>query len=164
LVLVDPDSTSSKAEKARKIGIQIISEDQLIELINSTPVVHSPVVNNPNKVAPKSVQAKVNTQPRKEIEMPSNEKLLSINSSTRRFEFIDDHSSKFWEIDVVAESVEVRFGKIGTKGQIKITDFEMPPEALAHAEKKINEKLKEGYVEVSPTVDHPSTLIVDDKS
>jgi predicted DNA-binding WGR domain protein len=164
LVLADPDSTSSKAEKARKLGIQIISEDQLIELINSTPVVPSPVVNNPNKVAPKSVQAKVNTQPRKEIEMPSNEKPLSINSSTRRFEFIDDHSSKFWEIDVVAESVEVRFGKIGTKGQIKITDFEMPPEALAHAEKKINEKLKEGYVEVSPTVDHPSTLIVDDKS
>ena len=164
LVLADPDSTSSKAEKARKLGIQIISEDQLIELINSTPVVPSPVANNPNKVSPKSVQAKVNTQPRKEIEMPSNEKPLSINSSTRRFEFIDDHSSKFWEIDVVAESVEVRFGKIGTKGQIKITDFEMPPEALAHAEKKINEKLKEGYVEVSPTVDHPSTLIVDDKS
>ena len=164
LVLADPDSTSSKAEKARKLGIQIISEDQLIELINSTPVVPSPVVNNPKKVALNSVQTKVNTQPRKEIEMPSNEKPLSINSSTRRFEFIDDHSSKFWEIDVVAESVEVRFGKIGTKGQIKITDFEMPPEALAHAEKKINEKLKEGYVEVSPTVDHPSTLIVDDKS
>ena len=26
------------------------------------------------------------------------------------------------------------------------------------------EPKKEGYVEVSPTVDHPSTLIVDDKS
>lgn len=164
LVLADPDSTSSKAEKARKLGIQIISEDQLIELINSTPVVPSPAVKNPNHVASHSVQTKVNTQPQKEIEMPPVDKPLSINSSTRRFEFIDDHSSKFWEIDVVAESVEVRFGKIGTKGQTKITDFDMPPEALAHAEKKINEKLKEGYVEVSPTVDHPSTLIVDDKS
>ena len=164
LVLADPDSTSSKAEKARKLGIQIISEDQLIELINSTPVVQSPAVKNPNHVASHSVQTKVNTQPQKEIEMPPVDKPLSINSSTRRFEFIDDHSSKFWEIDVVAESVEVRFGKIGTKGQTKITDFDMPPEALAHAEKKINEKLKEGYVEVSPTVDHPSTLIVDDKS
>lgn len=164
LVLADPDSTSSKAEKARKLGIQIISEDQLIELINSTPVVPSPAVKNPNHVAAHSVQTKVNTQPQKEIEMPPVDKPLSINSSTRRFEFIDDHSSKFWEIDVVAESVEVRFGKIGTKGQTKITDFDMPPEALAHAEKKINEKLKEGYVEVSPTVDHPSTLIVDDKS
>jgi len=164
LVLADPDSTSSKAEKARKLGIQIISEDQLIELINSTPVVPSPAVKNPNYVASHSVQTKVNTQPQKEIEMPPVDKPLSINSSTRRFEFIDDHSSKFWEIDVVAESVEVRFGKIGTKGQTKITDFDMPPEALAHAEKKINEKLKEGYVEVSPTVDHPSTLIVDDKS
>ena len=164
LVLADPDSTSSKAEKARKLGIQIISEDQLIELINSTPVVPSPAVKNPNHVASHSIQTKVNTQPQKEIEMPPVDKPLSINSSTRRFEFIDDHSSKFWEIDVVAESVEVRFGKIGTKGQTKITDFDMPPEALAHAEKKINEKLKEGYVEVSPTVDHPSTLIVDDKS
>ena len=164
LVLADPDSTSSKAEKARKLGIQIISEDQLIELINSTLVVQSPAVKDPNHVASHSVQTKVNTQPQKEIEMPPVDKPLSINSSTRRFEFIDDHSSKFWEIDVVAESVEVRFGKIGTKGQTKITDFDMPPEALAHAEKKINEKLKEGYVEVSPTVDHPSTLIVDDNS
>lgn len=51
LVLADPDSTSSKAEKARKLGIQIISEDQLIELINSTPVVQSPAAKNPNHVA-----------------------------------------------------------------------------------------------------------------
>jgi DNA ligase (NAD+) len=174
LVLADPDSTSSKAEKARKLGIQIISEDQLIELSQTPNLSNAPKSSKPadTLVAPQqtvnptaSPNSKTQkTQQQKETQMSSNDKPISINSSTRRFEFIDDHSSKFWEIDVVAESVEVRFGKIGTKGQTKITDFEMPPEALAHAEKKINEKLKEGYVEVSPTVDHPSTLIVDDKS
>lgn len=32
LVLADPASTSSKADKARKLGVQIISEDELIAL------------------------------------------------------------------------------------------------------------------------------------
>lgn len=159
LVLADLDSTSSKAEKAKKLGVQIISEEQLIALLNEAPPVSPPSVTPSTPIKPAS-----SSKPRKESTMPTSNQPVSINSSTRRFEFIDDHSSKFWEIDVVAESVEVRFGKIGTKGQTKITDFEMPPEALAHAEKKINEKLKEGYVEVSPVVDHPSTLIVDDSS
>ena len=33
LVLADPASTSSKAEKARKLGVEVISEDQLISLL-----------------------------------------------------------------------------------------------------------------------------------
>ena len=33
LVLADPDSTSSKAEKAGKLGIQVISEEQLQQLL-----------------------------------------------------------------------------------------------------------------------------------
>lgn len=42
LVLADPDSTSIKAGKAKKLGIQIISEEQLIELVNSTTPVAAP--------------------------------------------------------------------------------------------------------------------------
>ena len=32
LVLTDPASTSGKAQKARKLGVAVISEEQLIEL------------------------------------------------------------------------------------------------------------------------------------
>ena len=32
LVLADPASNSAKAEKARKLGVQVLSEDQLIAL------------------------------------------------------------------------------------------------------------------------------------
>jgi DNA ligase (NAD+) len=35
LVLADPSSSSSKVEKARKLGVQVISEDQLQGLLSS---------------------------------------------------------------------------------------------------------------------------------
>jgi NAD-dependent DNA ligase len=35
LVLADPDSISSKAEKARKLGVLVISEDQLQSIVNA---------------------------------------------------------------------------------------------------------------------------------
>ena len=35
LVMADPDSTSSKAQKARKLGILILSEDAFFELLST---------------------------------------------------------------------------------------------------------------------------------
>jgi DNA ligase (NAD+) len=36
LVVADPNSTSSKAEKAKKLGVKVISESELLELVQGT--------------------------------------------------------------------------------------------------------------------------------
>ena len=142
LVLADADSGSSKAEKARKLGVQVISEAQLIEMVgNFTSQESVSTVELP-------IQPSIVSKPPKENAMSKSSTPLSVDASARRFEFVDDKSAKFWEVDVIAESVEVKFGKIGTNGQTQIKDFETPDEALKHAEKLVHEKLKNGYQEV----------------
>ena len=66
----------------------------------------------------------------------------------RRFEFSDSTSNKFWEVDVDGKTLNVTFGKIGTKGQSKPKDFATPEKAKAEMEKLIKEKTGKGYVEV----------------
>ena len=66
----------------------------------------------------------------------------------RRFEFVDSTSNKFWEVDVDGKTLNVTFGKIGTKGQSKPKDFATPEIAKAEMEKLIKEKTGKGYVEV----------------
>ena len=142
LVLADADSGSSKAEKARKLGVQVISEAQLIEMVSTfTPQEFVSTVEL-------LIQTSIVSKPLKENSMSKSNIPFSVDASARRFEFVDDKSAKFWEVDVIAESVEVKFGKIGTNGQTQIKDFETPDEALKHAEKLVHEKLKNGYLEV----------------
>ena len=142
LVLADSDSGSSKAEKAKKLGVQVISEAQLIEMVGdfTTQAAHC------SDELP--IQTLIVSKTPKENTMAKSSTPISIDASARRFEFVDEKSAKFWEIDVIAESVEVKFGKIGTKGQTQMKDFETAEEALKHAEKLVHEKLKNGYQEV----------------
>jgi formylglycine-generating enzyme required for sulfatase activity/predicted DNA-binding WGR domain protein len=66
----------------------------------------------------------------------------------RRFKFSDSTSNKFWEVDVKGKTLNITFGKIGTKGQSKPKDFASPEKAKAEMEKLIKEKIGKGYVEV----------------
>ena len=66
----------------------------------------------------------------------------------RRFEFSDSTSNKFWVVEVKGKTLNVTFGKIGTKGQSKPRDFATPEKAKAEMEKLIKEKTGKGYVEV----------------
>jgi formylglycine-generating enzyme required for sulfatase activity/predicted DNA-binding WGR domain protein len=83
----------------------------------------------------------------------------------RRFEFSDSTSNKFWEVEVKGKTLNVTFGKIGTKGQSKPKDFATPEKAKAEMEKLIKEKTGKGYVEVGgkavkaikPTAKSPAT-------
>ena len=67
----------------------------------------------------------------------------------RRFEFIEGGSSKYWEISVVGSEVTVRFGRIGTEGQVRSKTFPDAAAAKRDADGLIREKLGKGYQEKS---------------
>jgi uncharacterized protein (TIGR02996 family) len=66
----------------------------------------------------------------------------------RRFEYKDAKSQKFWEIEIEGDAYTVRYGKIGTDGQVQTKTFASSDKAETAAEKIIAEKLKKGYKEV----------------
>jgi predicted DNA-binding WGR domain protein len=66
----------------------------------------------------------------------------------RRFEFIEGSSSKFWEADVSASSFVVTYGRVGSAGQRKEKAFASADLAQREMDRKVAEKLREGYVEI----------------
>ncbi len=69
--------------------------------------------------------------------------------------FSDAHSHKFYEMTISGVDVLVRYGRIGSKGQLHSATAITAEAALVIAMQKINDKLKKGYVR-SPLPD--STL------
>jgi predicted DNA-binding WGR domain protein len=67
----------------------------------------------------------------------------------RRFEFVEGTSAKFWSADVEGNNFIIVFGRLGTPGQRKEKAFPTEDAAKRELEKKIAEKLREGYSEVS---------------
>lgn len=67
----------------------------------------------------------------------------------RRFEFTDGTSRKFWQVEVVGDSLTVCFGRLGTQGQSKTKHFAYAAAAAQEEQRLIREKLNKGYVEVS---------------
>ena len=72
---------------------------------------------------------------------------------SRRFEFSEGGSQKFWEISLDDCTHTVHFGRLGTAGQSKSKSFATPTEAQRDADKLVAEKLKKGYLEVSGGAD-----------
>ena len=66
----------------------------------------------------------------------------------RRFELVEGKSAKFWQADVSGATFIVEYGRLGTAGQRKEKDFGDEGAARKELEKKITEKLREGYSEV----------------
>ncbi|MCP3101125.1 WGR domain-containing protein [Myxococcus sp. K15C18031901] len=67
----------------------------------------------------------------------------------RRFEFVEGTSSKFWQPEVQGNVFVVTFGRIGTAGQRKEKAFPDAAGAQKEYEKKVAEKVREGYREVT---------------
>jgi predicted DNA-binding WGR domain protein len=69
--------------------------------------------------------------------------------TTRKFEFRDRKSQKFWHISRKGRSHTVRYGRIGVAGQEKTKEFDSSDKAKADHDKLIQQKLNKGYVEIS---------------
>lgn len=88
----------------------------------------------------------------------------------RTFSLVEGTSDKFWSIDVVDASVTVNYGRTGTNGQTKTTQYDSAAKATAEAEKLIASKVRKGYVEgtatgtltpVTPTVSAHKAPVID---
>ena len=62
-----------------------------------------------------------------------------------RLEFTDALSNKFWEIALQENRVIVRYGRIGTRGQVQLKSFENAAKAFKEKEKLMREKTAKGY-------------------
>jgi predicted DNA-binding WGR domain protein len=81
----------------------------------------------------------------------------------RRFEFVEGTSSKFWSPELQGSNFIVTFGKIGTAGQRKEKAFPDEDSARREYEKKVAEKLREGYREVTEGGEAPAPAPVPTK-
>ncbi|MBN9688958.1 MAG: STM4015 family protein [Verrucomicrobia bacterium] len=84
----------------------------------------------------------------------------------RELVYMDSKSSKFWNLELKANTYTVTYGRIGTAGQTLTKSFTGDAEALKDAEKLIKEKLGKGYVDAggsgasaSGSSDQPGDLI-----
>jgi DNA ligase (NAD+) len=153
LVLADTDSSSSKAVKARSLGIEVISEDELEKIITDrgAAVQSPPPIVKEERPEPLTRAAAV--VGRVEAAVPDKPSAVAgtttVSGQTRRFEYKDEKSSKFWAVLVNDTDVVVTFGRIGTVGQTKTKSFDTSETALRHAEKLTREKAHKGYIEIN---------------
>ena len=78
---------------------------------------------------------------------------------SRRLEFIDETSSKFWEVEVVGDEVTTRWGRIGTAGQSKSKTYASESAARLDADAQLAKKLKGGYLEVAVVASVTPSLV-----
>jgi DNA ligase-1 len=62
-----------------------------------------------------------------------------------RVRLVNDDEGKFWEIEVRGAQHITRFGKLGSTGQMRLTEIGSASAAKTDAEKRAMQKRKEGY-------------------
>jgi predicted DNA-binding WGR domain protein len=78
----------------------------------------------------------------------------------RYFEFKDDKSNKFWEVELNGKELNLRWGKCGSDGQSQVKTFDSEASAQKEHDKLVAEKTKKGYKEggaVETITDEPKT-------
>ena len=68
-------------------------------------------------------------------------------SHLREFRFEQGGSAKFWKIGALGDELTLSFGRMGSKGQTLIKNFDSAEKAEREVVKLIDEKLRKGYLE-----------------
>jgi uncharacterized protein (TIGR02996 family) len=68
----------------------------------------------------------------------------------RTFTYSDAKSHKFWNIELQGKTLTVTYGRIGSAGQTKTKTFADAARAQEEHDRRVKEKLAEGYVETTP--------------
>ncbi|MGE0403659.1 MAG: WGR domain-containing protein, partial [Kofleriaceae bacterium] len=76
-------------------------------------------------------------------------------ATTKDFKLRLEHEDegKFWEVEVKGTKHYIKFGKIGSPGQTRLTEVGSATGAYADAHKRAMQKRKEGYANVPLTTD-----------
>ena len=98
---------------------------------------------------PAEVSAPSKTSKSVASEAPAASPVEDGEKTTRRFEYVDEKSSKFWEISIADMTVLVSYGRIGGSGQSQEKRFSDTASAARHVEKLISEKVGKGYCEIA---------------
>ncbi|NJL89244.1 MAG: DUF1963 domain-containing protein [Coleofasciculaceae cyanobacterium SM2_1_6] len=77
---------------------------------------------------------------------PTDEEITLQRGEPVYLTFSDARSHKFYEVTVTGVEVHIRYGRIGSKGQVHHSTEITTDVALATAMQKINDKLKKGYL------------------
>lgn len=101
------------------------------------------------EVSEKKSSDKENTDSKKKKSIEVNKQPVTPGKDRRRFEYKDEKSNKFWEIELIGTAYTTYYGKIGGSSRADVNDFGSEAEAEKQYEKIIAEKLKKGYEEVS---------------
>jgi DNA ligase-1 len=103
----------------------------------------------PSFVGVRAESAPAPVTPKKEPPKPTKGKAKATSTGgSRRFEFSEDKSNKFWEVSIAGCDVTVRYGRIGSDGQTKTKSFPDAAAAQEHADQLVEEKVDKGYEEV----------------
>lgn len=99
--------------------------------------------NREENINEEMVQIEPENSNSRDIPIVINQNPLSLNYE--RYELVDGTHNKFWEVAVDNLTMYVKYGRIGTSGQMNLKIFQTNEEAVSYSVKMKREKIQKGY-------------------
>ena len=122
--------------------------EQIVKRIKEEPVTEIPAAEE-ESIATDTTAAAIEEEEEETTTEPINNSTSALpgfeNATFERLVFTDATSNKFWEAAVQENKLIVRYGRVGTKGQVQIKTFDTAEKAIKEKEKMLKEKSGKGY-------------------